>query len=191
MSTTLSMPTFAPMIADTPAHLADAKSTIEWLAISPDDPHLLDLLSDALAGKPAAILKTPQGEQGFLDGEFEVAVDRSLHQHEIKHIVLVGSTSSEPLDDQQEVDDPRQGSSEDSETIFDRLRAGACSLNANNRMAQESFACRVHQFLESASVQSRWSSGSLAVCGLFYRSCDGVLLTYDPDSKNFRPLVTY
>ena len=116
------------MIADTPAHLADAKTSFEWLAISPDDPHLLESLSDALAGKPAAILKTPANDQSFLNGELLKAVDRSLEQHEINHIVLVGRSPAEDLDDQQE--DSLQAGSDDSESIFDRILAGACSQNA-------------------------------------------------------------
>ena len=190
MSTILSMPTSEPLIVDTPAHLPKADDAIEWLAITPNEPHLLESLSTALAGRPAAILKVAARTSGFVNEELQSAIDRCMQQREINQVVLVGSSPSLEFDDECETTAEQTDASQ-SEPIYDRLLAGARSQNAINREAQESFVADVNQFLDSPAVKHRWSSGTLAVCGLFYRSCDGVLLLYDPDSRKFKPLTSH
>lgn len=191
MSTTLSIPSFSPMIADTPAHLTDAPHSIQWLAIAPDDPHLLDLLSDALAGKPAAIMKVTQGTQDFLNSDVQIAIEQSIRSHAIKHLVLVGISPMDASADETGAAHSESTGSGDVELSYDQLLEGASHQNADNRTDQKSFASAVDQFLESPLVHKRRIDGLMAVCGLFYRACDGVFLLYDPNAKNFKPLATY
>lgn len=50
---------------------------------------------------------------------------------------------------------------------------------------EASFASEVGRFLTLPSVAERWTECSLAVCGLFYRSCDGQFLVYNPEAQSF------
>ena len=185
MSTMIPMTPNAPFIASSPVDLVDADRDIRWVAIAPDEDDLLESLCEALAGKSAAILKTPAGSNVPTDQELQDFIGWS-GETQIDKLVVVGTSRAGVFEGQ---DEGGSGLPSDAKAISDRLRAGASIRSVSNRMDQDGFMARVDQFLASPAIQDRCEDGSLTVSGLFYRSCDGIFLHYDSDARTLTPLI--
>ncbi len=184
MITSLATQSIEPFAVCYPSELARLKESFDWLVITHDDTNLLEALTDALGDKSTAILKMKQSSWDFNDDNLQTALARALQQTQTTHIMLLGCAD---MADYVLDEPPTDGSS--ALDTYHRLRRGATNDHATCRSEQDRFANRVHQFLDSEAIRGAWSAGRLAVCGLFYRSVDGVFVVYDPDTRDYKPLL--
>lgn len=163
------------------------RSRVEWFVIAHRDPHLVNSLSSALAGRSATVLQVPQDKWDFACHEFIETVESALRQGKVRNLVLVGSS---------------QGGCSVNEDIlvpgiatakagsYEKLLEGTRRQHASGRQVQAAFARHVRQMSHIPVVHSRWREGALAVYGLFYRAECALFLHYDIATDTFQPLCS-
>lgn len=186
MTMTLNTTTTNPHIAALETVFDQAAKPIQWLVIAHNDSKMLVSLASALSCESAAVLEVPQNTWDF-DGKFlPEAIEWALQQDAVKNLLLVGNSEAPGSEVRASLVADEWGECEGS---YAKLLAGVERKNARNRDAQERFAAHVQQMLQIPVLHHRWSSGELAVYGLFYRSDSGLFLAYDNDADTFRPLA--
>lgn len=187
MTTTFSAPTTNPHIAALETLFAEATMPIEWLVIAHNDSLMLRSLSSALAGEAAAVLEVSQHEWDFEGEQLPETIEWALQQGQLKHLMLVGnSQAGGPSSRASLVASEETGGNESG---CAKLLAGVERNHARTRDAQQRFASHVQQMLQIPVVHHRWSSGELAVYGLFYRADSGLFLAYDMNANSFHALL--
>lgn len=189
MTTTFSTNTTNPHIAALETVFDEAENPIEWLLITHNEPRMIQSLSSALSGEQATMLELSQDTWDFAGNDLAETIEWALQNSEIKNVVLVGHSQTAGSASRASLVVPQQTKQDDSESGYARLLAGIHRNNVQTRSAQEQFAAHVRQMLQIPVLHNRWSSGELAVYGLFYRAEGGLFLAYDADAGTFRPLV--
>jgi hypothetical protein len=189
MTTTFSTATTNPHIAALQVAFGKAANPIDWLVIAHNDSQMLRALSFALTGESAAILEVPQQRWDFHNEQLSEAIEWALQHSQAKNLLLVGTSDVDGAASRASLvalksrNDPANG--------YARLLAGLRRNDCRNRDAQKWFGSHVRRMSELVVVHNRWSSGELAVHGLFYRSESGLFLAYDVNADLFRPLVSH
>jgi len=187
MTTSYLTTTSNPHIAALESVFAEATKPIEWLVIAHNDAQMLRSLSSALAGKSAAILELSQDTWDFEDEDLPDTIEWALQQGHLTNLLLAGSSlAGGPMSRaSQFASEPISGRG----SSYVKLLAGVQRSNTRNRAAQARFAEHIQRMSQIPVVHNRWSSGELAVYGLFYRAESGLFLAYDADADTFRPLL--
>ncbi len=188
MTTTFSTTTTNPFIAALETVFGEATKPIEWLVIAHNDPRMLRSLSSALTGESAAVVEISQDAWDFEGKHLPETIEWALQQGAIKNLVLVGNSQAGGSESRAAL--VASEATNGGQDGYAKLLAGVQRNNARNHQAQERFAAHVQQMSQIPVLHNRWSSGELAVCGLFYRAESGLFLAYDADADTFHPLVS-
>lgn len=181
-----------PYVLEIEKLLDERSETIESLVISHDDALLTRKLSDCL-NEPTAMLPIPQSTWGFADGLMLEAVCWALREGGFKQLIVVGHSQGGSVSSNAAVvgaDNRQLKSEEDSSgASCSRLLAGAERGQWQLQQAKSYFAEQFQRLLDTPEVQNRIADGDLHMHGLFYLAESGIFLQFDPNAKDFIPLI--
>lgn len=146
-------------------HEGDAN--IECLILSHNNPTLISRLDDAFADKPAVLIDLPQDQWQLHDGKLLRAIQWSVVEGGVKHVILVGDSSA-------------AGQGHLAPSVRANPRALVAGANSIRQQAQDQFREQLLQLVKAMP--------ELNLTGLFYRAESGVFVNYDAESDSFKLL---
>lgn len=159
---------------------------VEWLVIAHNDSRLLNALSKALIGEPAAVLQVAQDTWDCAHQELANAIEWALQRGEVKNLIIAGSSHAAAAVSRASLVPPK--SIDEADDSYGKLIVGIHRHNTQSREIEECFARQVEQISQIPSVQSHWQDRRLGVYGLFYRAESGLFFNYDKDTRTFQLL---
>lgn len=188
MSSTVLYSAMNPHFVALESAFDQASTSVQWLVIAQDDTRLLNLLSAALSGHSAVVLRVSQDVRDFRSREIAEAIEWALQQGEIRNLVLVESSyTGDPMGSAVTISAKKVTHRNSG---IDKLISGIQRHVGRNREVQDAFAEQVQCLLQIPAVRGRCDDGTLIVCGLLYRPESGMFLAYEPGSNKFQPLCS-
>lgn len=162
---------------------------LQWLILAPQNPMMLERLSQLTSDCESAVLPTPDGWQPE-DHELTEAVRSSILEGRVEHLLIVGHSEAAVGDD---TIDSRNGSvtepTDQPTSGFSRLIDGARQSRENVQRAKDDFADQVAKLCRMPVVKQGVLDGTLNLHALFYVAESGAFLLFDIANKSFVPLA--